>query len=194
MRDEKEEKEIAKMTADRIKAPEAFKKETKWRPWKESVLTYLNAQLGQAYIIRGQDHPIPGMIYTMMHEELVQGTAHHGTEFNANNGKVYDFLQSITLNGPAWPWINSFQCTRNGRGAWKALLAYYEGDAMQMRTKQECYQAITKANYQGPRRNNDFNTYVAVHQQAHQDMLQLNEPIPENKKVRDFLAGITDPR
>ena len=50
MRDEKEEKDIAKTTADLIKAPEAFKKETKWRPWKESVLTYLNAQSGQAHI------------------------------------------------------------------------------------------------------------------------------------------------
>jgi hypothetical protein len=199
MRDEKEEKDIAKTTADLIKAPEAFKKETKWRPWKESVLTYLNAQPGQAhiplaYIIRERDHPLPDVNYTTMHEELVQGTVLRGTEFNANNGKVYDFLQSLTLNGPAWPWINSFQRTRNGRGAWKALLGYYEGDAMQTRTKQECYQAITKANYQGPRRNYDFSTYVAAHQQAHQDLLRLNEPIPENKKVRDFLAGITDPQ
>ncbi len=65
---------------------------------------------------------------------------------------------------------------------------------MKTRTKQECYQAIAKANYQGPRRNYDFSTYVAVHQQAHQDLLRLEEPIPENKKVRDFLAGITDPQ
>ena len=123
MKDEKEEKEITKMTADLVKAPEAFKKDTKWRPWKESVQTYLNAQLGQAhiplaYIIREQDEPIPGSIYTKKHEELVQGLVLHGSEFNANNGKVYDFLQSLTLNGPAWSWINAFQRTRNGRGAW----------------------------------------------------------------------------
>jgi hypothetical protein len=35
---------------------------------------------------------------------------------------------------------------------------------------------------------------VATHQQAHQDLLRLQEPIPENKKVRDFLQGITDPQ
>lgn len=199
MKEDKEEKEITKATADLVKAPEAFKKDTKWHPWKESVHTYLNTQLGQAhiplaYIIREHDDPIPDANYTTLHEELVQGVVLFGTEFDANNGKVYDFLQSLTLNGPAWPWINSFQRTRNGRGAWKALLAYYEGDAMQMRTMQECYQAISKANYQGPRRNYDFSTYVAAHQQAHQDLLHLNEPIPENKKVRDFLAGITDPQ
>jgi hypothetical protein len=100
-----------------------------------------------------------------------------GPEFNVNNGTVYDFLQSLTLNGPAWSWINTYQRSRNGRAAWNALVAYYEGDAMRTRSKQECYQMITSANYQGPHCNYDFN----------------REPIPENKKVRDFLSGISDP-
>ena len=29
---------------------------------------------------------------------------------------------------------------------------------------------------------------------AHQDLIRLGEPIPENKKVRDFLNGIQDPQ
>jgi hypothetical protein len=33
---------------------------------------------------------------------------------------------------------------------------------------------------------------VAIHQQAHQDLERLGELVPENKKVRDFLQGITD--
>jgi len=35
---------------------------------------------------------------------------------------------------------------------------------------------------------------VAIYQQANQDLLHLLEPVPENKKVRDFLNGITDPQ
>ena len=65
---------------------------------------------------------------------------------------------------------------------------------MKTRTKQECYDAISKDSYQGPRRNFDFNTYVGIHQQAHQDLVRLGEPVPENKKVRDFLNGINDPQ
>ncbi len=180
-----------KTTADLVKAPETFKKDTKWQPWKESINTYLNSQLGHghiplAYISREHDDPIPGTIYTMVLEELVQGAIQFGMEYDAYHGKVYDFLQSLTLNGPAWPWINSFQRTCNDRGAWKALFAYYEGGAMQTWTKQECYQAITKAYYQGARRNYDFSTYVAAYQQAHQDLLHLNEPNPKHKKGRDF--------
>jgi hypothetical protein len=74
------------------------------------------------------------------------------------------------------------------------LVAYYNDDAMQTRSKQECYDAISKANYQGTKRNFNFSAYVAIHQQAHQNLIRLGEPVPENKKVRDFLQGITDPQ
>jgi len=142
--------------------------------------------------VREFDTPIPGLNYATVHEQLVEQAIHDGPEYNTNNGIVYDLLQSLTLNGPAWSWISVFQRSRNGRAAWKALIEYYEGDAMQMRTKQQCYDAIAKANYQGVKRNFDISTYVAIHQQAHQDLARLGEPIPENKKVRDFLQGITD--
>ena len=195
----KAEAEAAEAPDDLVKKPEPFKKDTKWRPWKESVVTYLHSKTGQAaiplaYIVREFDQGIPGAIYSTVHEQLVNQAIHHGPEYNTNNGIVYDLLQSLTLNGPAWSWISGFQRSRNGRGAWKALIEYYEGDAMQMRSKQQCYDSIAKASYQGWKRNFDFSAYVAIHQQAHQDLARLGEPIPENKKVRDFLQGITDPQ
>ncbi len=51
---------------------------------------------------------------------------------------------------------------------------------------------IAKANSLGPRINYDFNMYVSMHQQAHQELERLGEPVPGNKKVRDFLSGILD--
>jgi hypothetical protein len=89
------------------------KKDSKWRPWKESIITYLNAQTGQAnlplaYIIREREVADLQAIFTTTHDELVDCAILYGTEFNANNGRVYDFLQSLSLNGPAWPWIMHF--------------------------------------------------------------------------------------
>jgi len=46
--------------------------------------------------------------------------------------------------------------------------------------------------YQGNKRNFDFGLYMAIHQQAHQDLIYLGEPIPKNKKVGDFLQGTMD--
>jgi hypothetical protein len=65
---------------------------------------------------------------------------------------------------------------------------------MQTHSKQECYEAISNASYQGTKCHFEFDMYVAIHQQAHQDLVCLGGPVPENKKVRDFLQGITDPQ
>jgi hypothetical protein len=193
----KDESDASEVKTDVVKMPDPFKKDTKWRTWKESVNTYLHSNIGQAsiplaYIIRQQDTLTPGLQYATKHDQLVASAILAGPEYHRNNGIVFDLIQSLTINGPAWPWIQSFQSSRDGRKAWKSLTTYYEGNAMQTRTKQECYDSIAKAHYQGPRRNFDFASYVHVHQQAHQDLLRLGEPIPENKKVRDFLLGIVD--
>jgi len=52
----------------------------------------------------------------------------------------------------------------------------------------------SKAICKGYSRNFDFTAYVTIHQQAHQDLTRLGKPVPKNKKVRDFLNGITDPQ
>jgi len=140
----KTEAEAADAPDDLVKKPEAFKKDTKWRPWKESVESYLHSKNGQAsiplaYIIREHDLAPPDATYATTHEMLVNRAILFGPEYNVNNGIVYDLLQSLTLNGPAWSWISSYQRARDGRNAWKALITYYEGNAMQMRTKQQCY-------------------------------------------------------
>ena len=146
-----------------------------------------------SYIIRENDVPQVNIAYATVHEQLVNCAILQGVEYNTNNGIIYDLLQSLTLNGPAWIWINSFQRARDGRNAWKPPINFYEGKSAKMQNKQECYDAIAKATYQGSKRNFDFNSYVSIHQQAHQDLIRLGEPIPENKKVRDILNGITNP-
>ena len=60
--------------------------------------------------------------------------------------------------------------------------------------KQQAYSQIATARYAGPRRNWNFQKYVECHQGAHNELAELNEPVPEMKKVTNFLTGITDPR
>lgn len=112
----KMKKEAANTPGNMVKMPEAFKKDTKWKQWKESVLTCLHSKSGQAniplaFIVRENDLPAPGTIYATVHDQLVESAILHGTEYNTNNGMVYDLLQSLTLNGPAWSWVNA--CQRN---------------------------------------------------------------------------------
>ena len=196
---QKSEKEdvTTSSSLDLVKQPDPFKKETKWRQSKESMMTYLHSKIGHAnlplaYIVREMDAPNYNKVFSTVYDQLVEYAILTGPEYNINNGLIYNLLRSLTFNGPAWAWINMYQAARIGRNAWKSLINYYEGKSAKTRSKQEFYDAISKANYQGPRRNFDLSTYVGIHQQAHQDLLRLGEPVPENKKVRDFLQGIND--
>ena len=136
----KTELEAAKVTTDIIKVPEAFKKDTKQRPWKESVVTYLHSKRGHAslplaYIIREFDEPLPDVIYATTHDQLVASAILNGPVFHANTGIVFDLLQSLTPNGPAWAWTNHFERVRVGRRGWKGPIPSYKGNSKKTKTK-----------------------------------------------------------
>jgi hypothetical protein len=56
------------------------------------------------------------------------------------------------------------------------------------------YAKIAAARFSGQKRNFTFDNYVEQHQDGHNTLADLGEPVPETKKVTDFLSGITDPR
>jgi hypothetical protein len=58
-----------------------------------------------------------------------------GQQYAADNVTVYGLLMSLAGNGPLLPFIRPHEPTRNGRAAWKALKAYYQGDSMNARMK-----------------------------------------------------------
>jgi hypothetical protein len=194
----REQDEADEAQTDLIRAPEVFKKDTEWYAWSETVITYLRSKKGQnnqaplAYVLRNHEVPTPDMLFSNDIDEKIGRTMLAGPQYAADNATVFDVIKSLASTGPLQPFVQPFERTRNGRGAWKALKQYYEGDSMNTRQKNAAYKAIQKANYQGPRRNFDFNTYVHIHQKAHQDLERYGEPVPELKKVRDFLEGITD--
>jgi hypothetical protein len=95
----KAELEVAKVPTELVKLPEAFKKDIKWRPWKESVVINLhskkgNASLPLAYIIRDYDMLLPNMQYVTTHDQLVACAILQGPKY-ANNGIVFDLRQRI---------------------------------------------------------------------------------------------------
>ena len=95
-------------------------------------------------------------MFTDEHQRLIAVTPHKGLEFQTDNGKVFDYLKSWTLYGPAWTWIRSYGRARNGRAVWLALLAHYEGDAQKDRMKDAAYAAIAAARYFGERKRFSF--------------------------------------
>ncbi|MGH3054590.1 MAG: hypothetical protein ACRDL7_06385, partial [Gaiellaceae bacterium] len=191
--------EMRDKTESAIKSmPDKFKNESSWNVFKDAVDTYLSQLKGGDriplnYVIRDNDDVDNEAHYENDVERLISTVPLRGEHYNRDTIQVYSILKLLVLEGPGWNWIIHLDRVRDGRAAWKALKAHYEGASVTSRTKDEAYKSIDTAQYNGERRNFTFETYTNIHQKAHQDLLRLGEPIAEHKKVWDYINNIHDP-
>jgi len=187
-----------KVPENLIKSPEEFKTNTKWRDFCEAFVTFMSHTKGQcdfplSYVLRDTEDPPEDDEEFATQEELEEAMVPLvGAYYDEDNHAVFDSLKSRLLNGPAWTWIQDYDTKRDGRGAWKALQAHFEGIGGQIRMKTAAYASIKRAEYKGAK-NFDFDLYKRIHTQAHADLKRYGEPVREMKKVKDFLDGITEP-
>jgi hypothetical protein len=171
--------------------------ETFWEQWK----TYTGQLRGAArcpltYIFRDVEQVTNAMHaanYPDHDARLIATTTLAGPWYELDNHRIYDEFNDLVLKGPGWSFIKAFDCTKDGRGAVLTLRRQCEGTSAVQSRKAAAYAKIATARYNGQRRTFTFDNYVEIHQGARNTLLDLNEPVPETKKVTDFLAGITDP-
>ncbi len=178
-----------------MKAPVEYKARSKWKPFKEGAIAYFSSVKGAhniplAYIIWDREIPDPNAVYQTEYHRLISITPLAGIEYEDDNGHVFDFLKSWTLNSPAWTWMRAFNHTRNGRASWQVLVNHFEGDAQKDRVKDQAYAAIAVAKYYGDPKKFTFETYMTIHQDAFADLSQYGKIISEEKRVCDLLQGI----
>jgi hypothetical protein len=89
--------------------------------------------------------------------------------------------------------MRQYNSLRDGRRAWLALVAHFEGDVQRDRVKDHAHSSIAAAKYHGEKKRFSFETYVTIHQEAYEDLEQYGEHVSEEKRVRDLLQGIKDP-
>jgi hypothetical protein len=162
------------------------------------VTTFLGQLRGVAlcpltYVVRnvaevGDEHR--AAVHTTAQDCLVRSTTHLGTWYQVDNQQVYNELKTLVYDRSLWPFVQRFDLTRNGRGAWLALVIQSEGRANNNLRKTKAYANIVAAKYQGERRNFTFAQYVALHQKAHNELDKLGGAVSETKEVTDFLARI----
>jgi hypothetical protein len=195
-----EEAEIARTmkNADTPKTSKLGLDYSKWPMFLEEFKTRLSMLRGAAhipllYLIRGHEvatAAIAGITYKNVDEELSATTLFKGVHYNIDNTRLFNELKPLVCEGIGWSVGKRFQKDYNGRGAFLAIQEQAEGKAAVATTKTKAYAAIRDARYKGDRKNFSFQNYVQIHQDAHSDLELHKEPVPETKKVDDFLAGI----
>jgi hypothetical protein len=175
-----------------------MKWETFWEQWK----TYMGRIRGAAkcplsYVFRerGQVDPAHHAFpYTDHDSRLIATTELQGPWYEVDNHRVYDEFKALVLKGPGWSFVKAFDRARNGREAVLTLRRQCEGTSAIQSRKAAAYAKIVTARYSGHKKAFTFDHYVEMHQNAHNTLAELDEAVPETKKVTDFLAGITDSR
>ena len=197
---EKEQREVPKLS-----------KFDDWPVWDEKFRSYLRsvrsveAHTPLTYVIReivddadaegaaealallAEDRPLD------VDDNLVKTRILEGPSFAMDNKRVYEVLVPLIMDGPGRSFIQKFDKTTDGRGAYLTLKLTAEGTSAQTTRKAQAYSQISSARYTG-KGNFTFEQYVARHQTAHNTLELLKEPIPETKKVTDFLKNINDSR
>jgi hypothetical protein len=184
-----------------IRKPEKLVDLAKWTKFWELLTTYLGRVKGAAltplsYLVREHEEVTRvhhDAEYQSMPERLIATTSLHGTHFDLDNRTLYDEFKPLVVDGPGWSFIKKFDRSKDGRGAVLALKSQAEGTSAKLTRKQAAYASIASSTYLGPRKGFTFASYVTLHQSAHNELLDLDEPVSESKKVTDFLKGIRDP-
>ena len=74
-----------------------------------------------------------------------------------------------------------------------ALHQQCEGGSSLLTCNNQAYASLKGSAYRGPCKSYTHQQYVALHQDAHNELDDCNEVVPETKKVTEFLAGISCP-
>ena len=130
--------------------------------------------------------------YASVQEQLIAATVLSGSHFELNNRTLYDEFNPLVVDGPDWSFIKKYDKLKDGRSAVLALKTQAKGTSAKLTWKQTAYVSIASSVCLGPRRGFTFANNVTLHQTAHNELLDLDEPVSESKMVTDFLKGIRD--
>jgi hypothetical protein len=174
-----------------------------WPKFWEQLKTYLSQCRGAAciplvYLVCEHDAILPEMhdmgLYDSVDNYMMATAMLSGDHYKIDNTRLYNNLKPLVIEGAGWAFIKKFDRSKNGRGALMALKRQAEGTSAKRTRKARAYASLAQAWYRGEHRNFEFGNYVQIHQDAHNEELDLEEPVPETKKVQDFLSGILDAR
>jgi hypothetical protein len=185
-----------------VTKPPVLKKMDEWSKWFNLLQTYLSQSYGAAhcslsYLIRALDTNgivtlTPELLLGQHDAFLVAMMPLSGAHFVHDNHSLFDVVKTLVIDGPGWPFIQSYDLTRNGRASIVALRIQCEGRASVQLRKQQAYKRIADSHYGGERTRWSFTDFVTVHQEGHNVLQECNEPVAEGKKVTDFLDRISD--
>ena len=94
-------------------------------------------------------------------------TTHHGPAYVEDNSKVWMLIKKSLLGHPPYHHIDEYERKRDGRGAWLALKAYYEGEDFVNKTIQENLTKLRTLHYRGETQRFGFEQFIELQKECY---------------------------
>ena len=101
-----------------------------WDAWQIAFMNKLSATMGAAkvpvvYVVRTDVDN--SYVFDEDEERRMYQMPLTGENFKRDNKLVYNMLKAACVKSDAWTWIQDYDKNANGRKAWQALVAHYDG-------------------------------------------------------------------
>ncbi len=117
--------------------------------------------------------------------------------FLADMVMVYNFLHACWGKSSWWSHVKKFSKTKNGQHVYRALHTVLLGGQHVVSTRSAIVAKLRSFRYEGDRKNFNFDKYVNLHVEQHNQHVDLREygvvPLAKNLKTLWFQEGIRDP-
>lgn len=121
-----------------------------WDSWQIGFMNKLSSTLGTAkvplaYVVRDDRKNIDDLIDDDM--QRMHQMPLHGENFKRDSKLVYNMLKSACIDTDAWTWIQDNDAVSNGRKAWLALVAHYDGSGELNKRMERAKEEISRLHY-----------------------------------------------
>ena len=171
-----------------------------WDNWQIAFANKLNATLGAAkvpidYVIRPEREDSDDELFYDDDETRRYQMPLEGQNFKHDNRLVYKMLKAACVDTDAWAWIQKNDPSADGRKAWLALIAHYDGYGELNKRVQRAKMELVKLHYKDEKVF-PFEKYVTkLKEQFRVLEKDRNEKYSESRQVETLLRGMntTDP-
>jgi hypothetical protein len=165
-----------------------------WDNWQIAFENKLNATLGAArvpidYVVR-EDDPDDELWFTEEQERKYQMPL-EGPNFKQDNKLVYKMLKAACVDTAAWAWLEKYDPTSDGRKAWMALLAHYNGYGELNKRTTRAKEELMKLHYKDEKAFS-FEKYITKLKELFRVLdKSIHEQYSEPRQVEFMLHGIS---
>ena len=158
-----------------------LKGHSNWTTYRDKFLSNLSHIVGSrgiplSYVVDETDRPRVTRATPLFEVELINlanddffvtNTTHVGPLYADDNSKVWMLIKKSLLGHQPYHHIDEYEATRNGRGAWLALKAYYEGEDFVNKTIQENLTKLRTLHYRGETQRFGFEQFIELQKECY---------------------------